>query len=78
MSLGLIQGHDTIPQEVATKLAQIFTDYLPGWSGSGEYNFRPAAATQLIAAQLDIPMQSGSHIWINDALKELIEDANLR
>jgi hypothetical protein len=74
MSLGLIQGHDTIPQEVATKLAQIFADYLPGWSGIGEYNFRPAAATQLIAAQLDIPMQSGSHIWINDALTKLIGD----
>lgn len=71
MSLGLIQGHDTIPQEIAALFGKGFTDLLPGWTVNGFYNFQPAAATQLIAAQLDIPMQSGSHIWINDALKDL-------
>lgn len=58
MSLGLIQGHDTIPKEIAKFFIEEFK-LLPGWSVNGFYNFRPAAATQLIAAQLDIPMQSG-------------------
>jgi hypothetical protein len=60
MSLGLIQGHDLIPLEIAENpdLAKLFYDNLPGWSFKGKYNFTPAAATQLIAAQLDIPMQS--------------------
>jgi hypothetical protein len=76
MSLGLTQGHDLLPLEIAEneKLAKLFTENLPGWSFKGEYNFKPAAATQLIAAQLDIPMQSGSHIWLNDALKKLLGD----
>ena len=62
----------TIKWRYSSKFGPKIKKFLPDWSVNGFYNFQPAAATQLIAAQLDIPMQSGSHIWINNALKDLL------
>lgn len=74
--MGLFQGLDTVPGEIFRDpvIRGFFRDFLPGWSGDGVYNFQPGAATQKIAAQLQIPLQNGSHRWINDAIKELFDD----
>lgn len=72
--MGIIQGLDTIPKEIQRDFFEIFKDRLPGWSGAGEYNFRPGAVTQMASAQLGVLMQNGSHPWINNQLRALLED----
>ena len=67
-----IQGHDIVPIGVWRDYGKFFIDYLPGFSNAGEYNLTARASTQLIAAQLDIPMHSGPHPWLNEAVKDLL------
>ena len=67
-----IQGHDTIPQQIAERFKVIFRDHLPGWTKNGVYNFQATASTQLAAGQLGTLLQSGSHPWINNALDSML------
>ena len=70
---GNIQGMDTIPKQIGRLYAEELALWLPGWSKDGEYNYRPGASTQPVAAQLDLVMHKGSHPWINTQLATLIK-----
>ena len=39
--MGVIQGRDTIPREIQKLFKPLFDEFLPGWAGTGEYNFKP-------------------------------------
>lgn len=65
--MGVIQGLDTIPKQIARDFKDEFDKYLPGWAGTGEYNFKPGANNAKAASQLGITLRNGSHPWINDA-----------
>ena len=65
-----IQGMDTIPQEIAKgEWGDEIKRWLPSWDRTGEYNYRPGATTQMATAQLEILMQNGSHLRINNAMQ---------
>lgn len=70
--MGVIQGMDTIPREIADIFVETFAEFLPGWSINGIYNFKPGATNQMAAAQLELLMHDGSHPWINNTLKKLL------
>ena len=68
-----IQGHDSIPREVAQRCEALFQDRLSGWTVNGAYNFDARLSTGIAALQLGKNLHSGSHSWINEALVDAIE-----
>ena len=71
-SLTGLQGHHVIPQQIADDFKVVFSQYLPGWDKNGAYNLAPRAVNAQIAAQLNIGVHMGSHVWLNDALAGLL------
>ena len=72
-----IQGHDSIPREVAQRFEALFQDRLPGWTVNGAYNFDARPSTGIAALQLGKNLHFGSHPWINDAHVNSIEASGL-
>ncbi len=68
-----IQANDILPQAVENEYRRLFTQYLPGWQLTGEYNYSASPSTQMAAVQLKMPLHSGSHPWINDTLIKLLK-----
>ncbi len=68
------QGLDTIPRAVFGEFEELFTRCLPNWRPSGEYNLTVGVTTKELAVQFDVPVQNGSHPWINDQLTEIFEE----
>jgi hypothetical protein len=71
MSSQGIQGQDIIPLEIWNRFKPLFEQYLPGYKPNAIYNFAAAPSTQLASVQLNKLLHSGSHPWINDAIKDL-------
>ncbi len=67
-----IQGHDSIPREVAGRFRKFLADYLPGWSVDGAYNFGAGPSSQMGAAWLDKLLHSGPHPWTNRTVTKLL------
>ena len=67
-----LQGHHVIPQQIADHFEAVFSKYLPGWDKHGAYNLAPRAVNAQIAAQLNVGLHTGSHVWLNDALTVLL------
>ena len=46
MASELLQGLDTIPQQIARDFVRDFGIHLPGWQVNGAYNYQIGAQTQ--------------------------------
>lgn len=56
-----IQSQDVIPQELFKLYEDLFDDYFPGLSNTGQYNYSASPSTQLASVQLNKLLHSGSH-----------------
>jgi hypothetical protein len=68
------QGLDTLPYTVWQKNVKFFADYLPNWSPNATHNLQLGVTNERLALQTGLPMQNGSHPWINDPVAELFND----
>ena len=68
------QGLDTLPWKVWKANEDFFTEYLPNWSPNAVHNLQVGVTNPRLAEQLGLPMQNGSHPWINNPLKKIIAD----
>ncbi|MEL7189770.1 MAG: hypothetical protein AAGK17_09495 [Pseudomonadota bacterium] len=66
------QGLDTVPRAVFSEFEDLFTEFLPNWRPSGEYNLTVGVTTMELAVQFDLPVQNGSHPWINSQMRTVL------
>ncbi|MEM6478740.1 MAG: hypothetical protein AAF647_06810, partial [Pseudomonadota bacterium] len=72
-----VQAHDLFPREFHNgAFGSALKMVLPGLSFNAEYNYSLSGSTQLSSLQLDTLLHSGSHPWINRAIRQLEAEFN--